>query len=88
MADFYISVTAEVKASDLLNVEVNFDYCKRYASFQHQTQKEFILSLGVDSYYTEQVKTMQNFGCTPEFIKLYQLAREMGVNRLCLYTEQ
>jgi hypothetical protein len=52
----------------------DLEYCEKAAVFKHQDSCEFILFCGGE--WTECVREMENFGCSPGFINAFKEAAQ------------
>jgi hypothetical protein len=83
-----LSRLAEIHARELFGDEnVNWAYCKAKGTFHHSDPLacEFILHIGEDAEADATMIAMDAFGCTPEFIDAFVMARATGAVRVLFY---
>lgn len=84
-------ILAEIDAGELFedDTSVDLQFCKKHATFRHKEACEYILysgsGPGSEDYVAGMVKRMKRFGCTKEFIRLYQTASDAGATHVLFY---
>lgn len=82
-ANWILNKVIEVNANDLWDTpdHVNARFCQEHARASNNETGLFFM----DGDYAPKIQEAEDFGCTPDFVKVYQEAQEEGCAFVLFY---